>query len=83
MLRFEAVAEEGVELHPFVAEVEGGVTVWGLPEEGCGLVGFEVGAGKGRCFGLWRGKGSTAVEVRCRELKAEPKKVLRALKAVR
>jgi len=51
VLRFEALAEEGVEFDPFVAEVESGVAVGSLPEERGGLVGFEIRAGEGRGFG--------------------------------
>ncbi len=61
MLRFEPLAEEGVEFDPFVAEVEGGMTVGCLPEEGGGLVGFDVAAAESGGSGHWRDEGRTAV----------------------
>lgn len=44
VLCFEPLAEEGVEFDPFVAKVEGGMTVGRLPEERGGLVGFDGAA---------------------------------------
>ena len=63
LLRLEPLAEEGVEFEPFVAKVEGGVTVRCLPEEGGRLVGLKVAAAERGGFGQWRDEGRTAVQV--------------------
>ena len=63
VLRFEPLAEERLELDPFVAEVKCGVAVRCLPEERCGLVGCDAAASEKQGFGQWRDERRTAVEV--------------------
>ena len=72
-----AVAQEGVELDPFVSKIESGIAVRSLPEEGGGFCGNGSIIANRRGFVRRWIERCAVIQVRCWQFETEPHKTAR------